>query len=150
MNRLLAIGLVAFIAASLAILVFGDSGVTAFRGLTRYEQDLAANVEALRQRNLELQAELDRLRTDPETNRVLGRRIGMYAPGEMVVRLVGRPPRTEAYAVGDLLRMRRAAPVRNAAIKEAALVAVVVVSLAAFLSLRAAASQPIVLTRPAA
>jgi cell division protein FtsB len=138
MNRLLPIGLVAFIAASLAILFFGDSGLTAYRGLSRYEQDLAANVEALRQRNLELKAQLDRLKTDPELNRVLARRIGMYEPGVEVVRLVGRPPKAEAYAVGDLLRMRRPAPVRNAAIKEAALVAAVVMSLAAFLALRAA------------
>ncbi len=134
MNRLLLIGLLAFAAASLAIFFFGDSGLAAFQGLYRYEQDLSANVEALKEHNLQLQAELDRVRSDPETNRVLARRIGMYQPGQEVIRLVGRPARSEAYAVGDLLRMRRPAPVRNAAIKEAALVAVAVLSVLTFLA----------------
>ena len=138
MNRLLSIGLAAFIAAALAIFFFGDSGLTVYRGLARYERDLSANVEALRARNAELQAELARLKSDPDANRVLARQVGMYEPGQSVVRLVGRPPKPETYPVGDLLRMRRPAPVRNSAIKEAALGAAAALSLVAFLTSRAA------------
>jgi len=138
MNRLLPIGLVAFIAASLSIFCFGDSGLTVFRSLSRYEQDLAANVEALQARNRRLQAELARLRSDSEANRVLARGIGMYEPGQMVVRLVGRPPKPQVYAVGDLLRMRRPAPVRNVAIKESALAAALALSLVSVVTARAA------------
>jgi cell division protein FtsB len=136
MNRLLLIGLAAFVAASLSIFFFGDSGLTVFRSLSSYERDLSANVEALQERNQELQDQLAELRSDPELNRVLARRIGMYEPGDEVVRLVGRPTKPEMYAVGDLLRMRRPAPVRNAAIKEVALGAALVASLVAFLVAR--------------
>lgn len=132
MNRLVPIGICAFIAASLAIFFLGDSGLSAFAGLSRYEASLEANVESLKLRNQELQAELDGLKTDPERVRVLARDIGMYAPGETVVKIVGRPPRPESYAVGDLLRLRRPEPTGNMRVKEAALGAVAAVMLVAF------------------
>lgn len=121
MNRLVPIGIAAFIVASLAIFFFGDSGLSAFRGLTRYQSSLEANVESLKQRNQDLQAELDRLKTDPESVRVLARDIDMYAPGDTVVKMVGRPPKPESYAVGDLLYLRRSEPTGNVRFKEAAI-----------------------------
>ena len=138
MNRLVPIGLAAFIAASLGIFFFGDSGLSSYSSLSLYERSLAANVESLKQRNLELQAELGRLKSDPERIRVLARDIGMYAPGDTVVRLVGRPAKPESYAVGDLLRLRRSEPVRNTLFKEAALGAAAALIIVAFFAAAAA------------
>jgi len=138
MNRLLPIGIAAFIAASLGIFFFGDSGLSAFGGLSRYEKGLEANVASLKQKNQDLQAELDQLKNDPERERVLAREIGMYAPGETVVKLVGRPPRPGSYAVGDLLRLRRPEPTGNVMFKEAALCGVAAVLVVAFFAALAA------------
>jgi cell division protein FtsB len=121
MRRLLPISFAAFALASLGIFFFGDSGLGAYQGMLRYERSLAANVEVLRQHNHQLEARLEKLKTDRESNIVLARDIGMYEPGDAVVRLEGRPPRSETYAMGDLLRMRKVATERNAAFKEAAL-----------------------------
>jgi cell division protein FtsB len=145
MNRLLPIGLAAFVAASLGIFFLGDSGLSAYGSLSRYERSLAANVESLKRRNLELQAELDRLRTDPQSVRVLAREIGIYAPGDTVVRLVGRPPKPESYSVGDLLYLRRGEPTRNAMFKEAALgasAALIIVAFFAAVAARRRANGP--------
>ena len=132
MSRLVPIGIAAFIAASLGIFFFGDSGVSAFGGLSRYEQGLQVNVEALKQRNQDLQAELDRLKNDPERVRVLARDIGLYSPGDTVVKVVGRAARPESYAVGDLLHLRRPEPTGNAMFKETALGAVAAVLVIGF------------------
>jgi len=138
MNRLLPIGIAAFIAASLGIFLLGDSGLSAFRGLSRYEKSLEANVESLKQRNQDLQAQLAGLKSDRESTIVLARSLGMHEPGDSVVKLVGRPPRTESYAVGDLLRLRRAEPTRNILFKEAALGAAAAIVLVAFFAAWAA------------
>ena len=93
MSRVLPIGITAFIVASLAIFFFGDSGLTAYRGRAQYARSLAANVEDLKQRNADLQARLQLLKTDRQSIIVLAREIGMYEPGDTVVKIVGRPPR---------------------------------------------------------
>jgi cell division protein FtsB len=136
MRRLLPIGLAAFTLASLAIFFFGDSGLAAYQCELLYDRSLAANVEALKQRNQELAARLQKLKTDRESNLVLAREIGLYEPGDMVVKLAGRPPRSETYAMGDLLKRRKMDPERNAAFKEAALGGAFVLLLAAFLATR--------------
>jgi len=132
MSRLVPIGIAAFVAASLGIFFFGDSGVSAFGGLSRYEKSLEANVESLKLRNQELQAELQELKNDPDRVKVLARDIGMFSPGDTVVKIVGRQPRPESYAVGDLLRMRRPEPTGNVMFKEAALGGVAAVLVVAF------------------
>lgn len=137
MNRLLPIGIAAFIAASLGIFLLGDSGLSAFRDLFRYEQSLAANVESLKRRNQDLQAQLAGLKANRESVIVLARDIGMYEAGDSVVELVGRPPRPESYAVGDLLRLRRADPTGNVLFKETALGAAAAGALVAFFAARA-------------
>jgi hypothetical protein len=134
MRRLLPLGFVTFTCASLAIFFFGDSGLTAYHGMRRYEQSLAANVAALKQRGAELEARLQRLRTDRQSNVVLARGIGMYEAGDAVVKLAGRPALTETYAMGDLLRMRKADTGRNAGFKEAALAAAMVFAAGAFVA----------------
>lgn len=136
MSRLLPIGIIAFIIASLAIFFFGDSGLAAYRSRSRYERSLAANVEELKHRNDELQARLGLLKTDRESIVIMAREIGLYEPGETVMKLVGRPHRAPLYAMGDLLRMRKVDSTRNAAFKEWVLVATPVFLLLALVAAR--------------
>lgn len=120
MRRFLPILAGIFATASISILLFGDSGVLAFRDLDRYREDLAANVEALKQRNTELNDQLARLQSDEESNRVMARGINLYADGDTVIKLEGHTSRSETYAMGDLLRMRKTDGMRNAMVKAAA------------------------------
>ena len=83
-----------FSVASFLICLFGDSGVFAYRKLDCYRHDLAANVERLQARNVALTEELANLKDSPERNLVLARGIGLYRPGDEVVRLEGLPPRS--------------------------------------------------------
>jgi hypothetical protein len=136
MRRLLSIAAIAFIAASLAIYLFGDSGVFALSTLARYERSLAANVEALQERNRELTAELAGVSGDPEGNRVLARGIGLYGPGEEVVRLEGRQSRPTTYAIGDLVRMRQPEGGASAVLKTVAAAVAAGCAVLAFLAAR--------------
>ena len=136
MRRLFPIGFAAFALASLGIFFFGDSGLGAYQGMKHYEDSLAANGEALKERNLALESRLQKLKTDRESNIVLARDIGMYEPGDAVVKMTGRPLRGEIYAMGDLLKRRKSDSERNSAFKEAALCAALVFLLAAFLLAR--------------
>lgn len=121
MRRLLPILVTGFSVASLLICLFGDSGVFAYKRLDSYRNDLAANVERLRARNLALTEELTNLKDSPERNLVMARSIGLYRPGDEVVRLEGLPPRTHTYEVGDLLRLKRVKTTRNPIFKAAGL-----------------------------
>jgi len=138
MSRLLPIGITAFIVASLTIFLFGDSGLTAFRGMSQYERNLSGNVEDLVRRNAELQARLRLLKTDRETIIIMAREIGMYEPGDAVVKVPGRSQRPPLYAMGDLLRMRKVDSARSAVFKEIALLATLVFLLLALVAARLA------------
>jgi cell division protein FtsB len=113
MRRLLPILSAGFLVASLLIWIFGDSGLQAAARLERYRASLEANVESLRARNSALEADLERLRGDPEANALLARELGMYREGDRVIRIEGYTARREPYAVGTLLRQRRQAPAKN-------------------------------------
>jgi cell division protein FtsB len=108
MRRLVPIIAAGFIAASLLTWAFGDSGLRAAARLERYRDGLAANVESLRARNAALEAELRQLREDPAANEVLARELGLYRPGDRVLRVEGLAPRPRLYSVGTLLRRRSA------------------------------------------
>ena len=136
MRRLLSIAFGVFTLASLAIFFFGDSGLAEYQAELSYERSLAANVDALKQRGQELAARLQMLKTDRESVIVLARGVDLYEAGDAVVKLAGRPPRKEVYAMGDLLKRRRPETELNAAFKEAALGAAPVFLLAAFLAAR--------------
>ena len=138
MSRLLPIGITAFIVASLAIFVFGDSGLTAFHAWSQYERSLSANVDDLKRRNDDLQTRLQLLKTDRQSIVIMAREIGMYEPGDSVVKIVGRSPREPLYVMGDLLRMRTTDSQRDAIFKEIALVATLVFTLFALIAARVA------------
>lgn len=136
MSRLFPIGMTAFIISSLAIFFFGDSGLTAFGSRSSYERSLAANVEELKQRNAELQARLQLLKTDRDTIAIMARGIGLYERQETVVQLVGRSQRPPLYAMGDLVRMRKVDSTRNAAFKKTTLLVTFVFVLLALVAAR--------------
>src|SRR5882724_11625230 len=117
MRRLFPILILVFSTASLVIFFFGDSGVLSQRDLSRYRDQLAANVADLENRDAELQARLTQLRDDPATTQLMARDLGLFAPGDAVVRIEGLPSRPETNAVGDLLRYRREPDARNAVVK---------------------------------
>ena len=113
--------IVVFLIASVLIYLFGDSGVLAFNDLEGYRQRLAANVESLRARNMNLTTELSDLKGNAELNTVLARRLGLYRPGDQVVRVQGLSGHVEHYVVGDLLKLKKSGDGRSAAVKTAAL-----------------------------
>jgi cell division protein FtsB len=106
MRRLVLIAAVGFITTSLLTWVFGDSGLRAAACLERYRASLEANVESLRQRNAALEAELKQLREDPAANELLARELGLYKPGDRVLRVEGLAARPRLYSVGTLIRRR--------------------------------------------
>jgi cell division protein FtsB len=120
-----------FLVASLLIYLLGDSGLLAYGDLESHRQRLAANVESLQQRNKNLSAELAGLKESDEQNILLARRIGLYRPGEEVVKLEGFAPRVEHYVVGDLLKLRKTSEAKSPMFKAGA------ICLAVFLSVLA-------------
>ena len=117
MRRLSPILILIFLVASVLILLFGDSGLIAYNDLESYRQRLALNIESLQQRNRNLAAELADLKGNAELNIVLARRLGLYRPGDEVVRLEGASPRVEHYVVGDLLKLKKGGDARSAVVK---------------------------------
>jgi len=107
MRRLLPILLLGFLVASLLIYLFGDSGLLSYRALGEYREKLAENVDRLVSRNEALSADLESLRLSPERNALMARALGLYRPGDQVVKLEGLVIPKERYAVGDLLRLRK-------------------------------------------
>jgi cell division protein FtsB len=128
---------IVFVLASLAIFALGDSGVRSWGSLDRYRASLQANVEELRQRNASLQAELASLRDDPARTVELARSIGLYQPGEAVVKLEGRTVEARSYAVGNLLRLRKTPDTRNALVKTIAAALCIILAGYALFSARA-------------
>ncbi len=121
MRRLFLLLTVVFSVASLLIFLLGDSGVLAYDDLAGYRARLAANVADLEARNAGLEARLKQVRDDPDTERVMARSLGLYDPGDEVIRIEGRQTPQEVNAVGDLLRYRGGPPARSSVIKAASL-----------------------------
>jgi cell division protein FtsB len=113
MRRLLPLFATGFLIASLLIWLFGDSGLRAMGRLERYRRDLEANVESLRERNAALEADRTRLHESVEANELAARDIGLYRPGDRVIRIDGLSVRRGAFEVGSLLRMKRPSGTHN-------------------------------------
>ena len=137
MRRLSPILIVIFLAASVLIYFFGDSGLLAFNDLEGYRRRLAANVESLAQHNRDLTAELADLKGNAELNIVLARRLGLYRPGDEVVKLPNQPNGAAHYVVGDLLKLRKASDARSAVVKTAAISLAMLMTAYVLLSSRA-------------
>src|SRR5271169_1750392 len=137
MRRLSPILIVIFLVASILIYFFGDSGMRAFNDLESYRRRLAANVESLMQHNRNLTAELADLKGNTELNIVLARRLGLYKPGDEVVKLPGRSNGVEHYVVGDLLKFRKSSDARSAVVKTAAISLAMLMTAYVLLSSRA-------------
>lgn len=143
MRRLLPLLMVIFIIASLAIFLFGDSGLVAFTRREHYRENLAANVSALDARHQALEAELAQLKANRDTTIALARGLGLYAPGDKIVQLEGRVAKGEVYAMGDLLKMNDSDGARSSIFKMSAFIAAALLILAAFIFTRSPRRKPL-------
>ena len=71
--------------------------------MQEHREALQQNVEALKEINQHLQAEFDALSTSPDLIRLYARDLGLYAPGERVIRLQGTGERSTFYEVGAVV-----------------------------------------------
>jgi hypothetical protein len=131
MRKFLLFALLAYAAGSLLVYLFGDSGVSAFGRLADHRDRLERNVKDLEGLNRSLQAELASLRSDPGRTEVLARDLGLYRPGDRVLRVEGAPATVEPYEVGSLLRLKALRRDRGPWLKTAG---IALAALAAFLS----------------
>lgn len=143
MRRLLPLLMVIFIIASLAIFLFGDSGLVALTRREHYRENLAANVSALDTRHQALEAELAQLKANRDTTIALARGLGLYAPGDKIVQLEGRVEKGEVYAMGDLLKMNDSDGTRSSIFKMSAFIAAALLILAAVILTRAPRRKPL-------
>lgn len=133
MRRFVHFCLLAYVTGSLLVFAFGDSGLTALNRLARYRDRLEGNLRELETLNRSLQAELESLRDDPRRTEVLARDLGLYRPGDRVLRVDGAPGAIESYEVGTLLRRKPARSDRGPWLKTAALGVAATAALLAFL-----------------
>lgn len=85
------------------VLFLGSAGIAAYRNLDIYREKLAQNVETLNGIGKKLDDQVQSLQLDPENTRLYSRELGYYAPGEKVLRFVGRPPQAQLTSPGSLL-----------------------------------------------
>ena len=71
--------------------------------MQEHREVLQRNVQDLKEVNRRLQAEFDELSTSSDLIRLYARGIGLYAPGERVIRLQGVGEPAPFYEVGDLV-----------------------------------------------
>ena len=71
--------------------------------MQEHREALQRNVEALQEINQHLQAEFDALSTSPDLIRLYARDLGLYAPGERVIRLQGTGERSTFYEAGAVV-----------------------------------------------
>jgi hypothetical protein len=133
MRRFLLFALLAYTTGSLLVYLFGDSGVSAFNRLTGYRTRLERNVKDLEDLNRSLQAELASIRDNPRRTEVLARDLGLYRPGDLVLRIEGAQVEAEPYEVGSLLRRKAPRNDRGPWLKTAGLGVAVFAALAVFL-----------------
>jgi cell division protein FtsB len=95
---------VAFAAGALATCLFGRAGVGGYRSLGQYADTLRRNITELEAANTRLATELESLRTDPETVRVLAHDLGYAEPGERRVVVSTYVPPREGYGVGYIVQ----------------------------------------------
>jgi hypothetical protein len=138
MRRFLLFALLAYTTGSLLVYLFGDSGVMALHRLEDHRDRLVRNVQDLEGLNRSLLAELASLRDDPGRTEVLARDLGLYHPGDRVLRIEGVPDPVQPYEVGSLLRLKAPRRGRSPWLKTAGLAVAALAALAVFLAGRRA------------
>lgn len=71
--------------------------------MQEHREALQRNVETLKEINRHLQAEFDALSTSPDLIRLYARDLGLYAPGEWVIRLQGTGEQPRFYEAGAVV-----------------------------------------------
>ena len=117
------LGLSAYLVASV---FFGGSGVLAIRRLELYRDRLDENISELAERNMELEAEVQSLLSDPERVRLEARSLGYYADNEGVIKYSGRSVETRSVTLGRILRERMERNDARSVLRAAALAVAVV------------------------
>ncbi len=124
----------AFAAAALAILCFGDNGLSSYRELEKYKASLEENVDSLSVLNGSLSSELDALKNDPGRVEVMARDLGFFKDGENVLRLSRPASRGYSYQVGSLVKPAREKTGGSAWVKTSAAAAAAVVLVVLFIA----------------
>ena len=78
--------------------------------MQEHRDALHRNVEALKEINQHLQAEFDALSTSPDLIRLYARDLGLYAPGERVIRLQGTGARSTFHEAGSVVTASKPPP----------------------------------------
>lgn len=94
----------AFTVGAIVTSIFGHAGVGGYRALSQYAQTLRANIDELRSLNGELSEELQLLRSDPATVRLLTRGLGYLDAGERRVIISSYTPSPVSYDIGFVVQ----------------------------------------------
>lgn len=114
---------VAFLANSLLSLFFGSSGVTATASNRTRTELLLKNVDNLDERQLQLVAKLEMLRSDPESVIIEARALGFYRHDEKVMHIQNLETPRSMLETGRALYMKSAEPERHNSHKTIAIMA---------------------------
>lgn len=99
--------------SSFMILVFGDKGLAEHYKLAGHQKVLAANIEAMKEKNRRLNQKLEHLSSNPEAIRLLARELGYFYPDEFVIQTDYYESAGEAYDVGVIMRLERPVGKKN-------------------------------------
>ncbi len=113
---------ISFILCTMLLLVWGESGVRAYRQLQEYSLRLQNNIKGLERTNSDLLTELDALGHDPEAIALKARELGFMKEDEQLIRIEGYGSASTHYTVGRILRRSRRPENRDNLIKLFALV----------------------------
>ena len=101
---------VSFLTFSLLTLFFGETGVTSLDKLRIRNQSLSGNMADLEDKQSDLTARLDSLRSDPESIVVEARALGLYRKEDKVVRFRNLNPIHPLPDAGQVLHLVRLQP----------------------------------------
>ncbi len=96
---------VSFLTFSLLTLFFGETGVTALDKIRNRNQSLSVNMAELSLKQTVLTAELDALRSNPESIVIEARALGLYRVGDKVVRFRNLYPTHTLPDAGQVLHL---------------------------------------------
>ncbi len=127
---------ISFVLGTTLLLVWGESGVRAYRQLQEYNLRLQNNIAGLERTNSDLLIELDALRHDPEAIALKARELGFMKEDEQLIRIDGYESAPTHYTVGRILRRNRSPGKRDNLIKLFALVAPILLYLISLIGRR--------------
>jgi cell division protein FtsB len=95
---------IGFVAYSLLVLFFGQSGYFALQQLHGYHEKLMQNNRELAEINRNLSSQLESLRSDPELVALYARKLGYFKESEHVIRVQGFKTDRNFFSVGKMIQ----------------------------------------------